>query len=415
MTIPMSNARSRGVRTRLDPRPTGAVAGALACALMLAGICWPTDARADQGSPDFARLWQDALERLERASDALEPPLAPPAPRVVQWQAKRVSSVDLGAPLLALGTGDLDRDGQAEIVALTADELVILERRGRRDLQARARLPLPGRMAVIRPRDAVGSLVIADVDNDGQVEVVARSSERAHGSIARLVDGALVEVGVFDGFPLCPTVHGELDPGRNYFVTTAGAGTLDPTAAAPAETEAAAPESAATAGVAGAPVSAIRWRAFAAEKPERFFSARCRDDMVDAAGRKRTVVGILGNDGTLHLWSEVRCPRRDLACHAARARTRALADNGVAFEIADIDNNGHPEVVVTAAAPPGEPDRVSVLSWQDDRLMAVYQRSFSGGVVGLSAGDIDGDGALELLCAVRLFGSYRVDLWIFNR
>lgn len=387
------------------------VAHAVACAVVLCSIWHPVRARAEQGRPDFEHLWHEALESLERASDALEPPLVPPTPRPVQWQAKRVSSVDLGAPLLALGTGDLDGDGKAEIVALTADELIILERRGRRELQTRAQLLLPGRVATIRPRDPVGTLVIADVDSDGRVEVVARSSERARGTIARLVDGALVEVAVLDGFPLCPTVQAELDPGRNYFETSKGPGTL----ARAASASASAPASESASASVLAPAPAILPQAFTIDKPERFFSARCRNDMVDTAGRKRTVVGILANDGTLHLWSDVRCPRRDLACQTARAASRKLADNGVAFEIADIDNNGYPEVVVTAAAPPGEPDRVSVLSWQGDRLLGVYQRSFSGGVVGLSAGDIDGDGALELLCAVRLFGSNRVDLWIFNR
>jgi hypothetical protein len=343
----------------------------------------------------LVELWHQAMQALQKASDEREPPLVAPRPVTLRWQARRVSSIDLDAPLLALGAGDLDGDGRAELIALTTRELVIMERRGPRTLGLRARAPLPGEPAALRPRDPVGALVVADLDGEGRIGIAARSSERARGAVFEYREGALVEQGRFEGFPLCPGVFGELEPGRNYFAAIR----------APAMDEPAMNDLANAFDLAGA---------FGKDMPEKFFAARCRDDLVDPIGRRLMVMSVLDTSGRLLLWTRRRCPRDDPECEKGAMVTRTQADKGVAFEIADLDRDGHPELVVTAKAPPGDPDGVTVLSWQGGRLKGLFNREFSGGVVGLTSGDIDGDGIVDLVAAVRLWGSNRVDLWTFH-
>ena len=376
----------------------------------------------------LGHMWDHIREQLERAADERQPQLSPPQPTAVRWQARRISSVDLGAPLLALESGDLDGDGRAELIALTTREVILIERRSRRRLDLRTRIALPAEPASVRPRDPVGAVLVSDVDGDGRAEVLARSSDRKHTAIYSYHDGGLIERGTQPGFPLCQQVAGELQTGRNYFVSAArhvvplaleplpvaspppGPAPPTPPVSAPPP-DPAPPRSWAPA---MDPASAFA-TAFETNLPKPFFAARCRHDMVDPLGRPLAVVGIVGNDGTLHLWADRACPRRDDTCRLDRLRTRTLADNGTAFAIGDVDRDGHPEVVVTSDVPPGEPDRVTVLSWREGRLRRLFQRGFSGGVVGLTAGDIDSDGALEVLAAVRLLGSHRVDIWVLNR
>ena len=46
-----------------------------------------------------------------------------------------------------------------------------------------------------------------------------------------------------------------------------------------------------------------------------------------------------------------------------------------------------------------------------DEKKGLFRRTFNGGVVGVVVADGDGDGAAEVIAAVRLAGATRVDLW----
>ena len=88
-----------------------------------------------------------------------------------------------------------------------------------------------------------------------------------------------------------------------------------------------------------------------------------------------------------------------------------LAGAGVAFEIADVDRDGTPEVVVSDDAAPGDPDFVKVVSAAAPQGRPLFKKTFQAGVAAITAADTDGDGIGEVIAAVRLAGATRVDLW----
>ena len=371
--------------------------------LLVAALAGP--AAAGGGGADRGRLlretWAELETLLAQASEARQPPLVPPVPVPVRWGARRVSSISLDAPLLALGAGDLDGDQQDELLVLTASELVVLGQDGR-TLASRVRARLSAEPATVRPRDPVGTLVVGDADGDGRAEVAVRSSEQASGAVLAMRDGALVEVGQIAGFPLCTGTVGQLVTGRNYFEESAlpeAPGTSPEAPGTPF------PEAAGTSPEApGTPL--------APPLPARFLSARCHQGLVDPAGRALAVAATVAADHTLWLEARVTCPPGDAACPPSASARHGQA--GTALALADMDRDGQPEVALAQAAAPGDPDAVTVLSWAGDTLHPVFERRFTGGVAGLAAGDFDGDGAPELVGAVRLLGSNRVDLWLFN-
>ncbi len=385
--------------------------------LLVALLCLATPALAQPSEPGstpaqrqrlpaqrLTELWDRITVLLGEASAARAPARVPPTPVPVRWQARRVASIPLDAPLLALAAGDLDGDARDELVALTTREVVVLAPDGSgQGFVVRARAHLPAEPASMRPRTPVGTLVVHDSDGDGRDEVAARSSEQARGILLALASRAqpkgkpgrgLDERARVAGFPLCAGVLGQLEPGRHDF-----AGVLP---AAPASTPSITPP--ATPSPAGdSPLPPL---------PPRFWSARCSRALVDPAGRELAVAAVVAADGTLTMTSHARCAAEEQGCPAP-AETRVVGA-GVAFEIADLDRDGHPEIAVTHAAAPGDPDEVEISTWSDGDLRSRFRRGFTGGVVGLAAGDFHGRGAPTLIGAVRLLGSHRVDLWSFN-
>ena len=326
----------------------------------------PTPAPEGGGGP--GALWRAVAAAFDAASTDREPPPRPPTAVPVKWKARRIASLDLGAPLLALAAGDLDGDRKAEVVALTERHVVVLRPAGR-GLGEVARAPLPADPASIRPRDAVGTLVVAGG------EILLRASTRGRGARWALDGKALRELGPLPSFPLCGDLSADLVPGRNYF-GGAGAGDKEPVPA--------------------------------------FYTARCRDGVVDRVGRAVRAQATVEAGGGVAIAIETRCGSRDKAC--TPRRDLRLEGAGVAIELDDVDRDGTIEVIVSGAGAPGDADAVAVWSIGESGVSKkpVFRRGFSGGVVGLGSGDLDGDGDSDVLAAVRLAGARKVDLWVLD-
>src|SRR5687767_4228866 len=122
-------------------------------AILLAGPA-EASAPAERGLP---QLWRELRVALDDAIAERAP--RPPVPVAVNWRERRLASIDLGAPLLSVVAADLDRDGRAEVAALTTREIVVLSVRGK-TLVEKGRAALGGELAAVRPRDPVGAMTV---------------------------------------------------------------------------------------------------------------------------------------------------------------------------------------------------------------------------------------------------------------
>jgi hypothetical protein len=188
---------------------------------------------------------------------------------------------------------------------------------------------------------------------DGKA-VVASVSSRARGMRVTWQRGALHGDVTEPGLQLCAGERAQLAPGRNYF----GDGTSS------------------------------------------YFGVRCAD-LVDARGAPLHVRAQLSTQNKLDV--------------TAGDVHRELAGVGYAFELADLDRDGTPEVVFSGVRAAGDPDFVAVVATDGDDKKPKHKKAFTaGGVVGIAVGDFDGDGAPAIIAAVRLAGSTKIDLWRLN-
>lgn len=317
----------------------------------------------------------DLLARVRSALDEAAASRAPqpPSPVPVVWRPRKLASFNFSAPLLGLEAADLDGDGGDELVALTADEVAVLDFGDKP--RAVARAPLPSRPALVRSRDPVGSISV-EVGDDAAI-VVARSSEQAVGARYRFAAGTIEAVADAPGYPLCRGVSAELAQGRNFFEG-----------------------------------ATLVWSRGGEPPPvaKSFHAAECRGH-VGPAGYPIETFAVVDTNRALR----VVCAHRGEACAAEVLAADSVTAAGVAFEIADVDRDGKLEVIATRGQAPGKRDRVRVFAVVDGVKKMVFDHWFQGGVVALSAADINGDGSLEVIAAVRLLGANRINLWTLNR
>tara|TARA_R110002073_G_scaffold225022_5_gene385408 strand:+ start:116615 stop:117679 length:1065 start_codon:yes stop_codon:yes gene_type:complete len=353
-------------------KPIGGAVLLLASAALLSA----SPARAAD-SPTRLQHW---LERVSSDIDALVDAnrLVPPTPIAVEFRARRIWSGELSGDLLDLGVADLGNDGQDELIALTSDSLLVLSRR-RGLFDVRVRADLPQTVAPTKSRDAIGMLSIKETQTriEGavttEVLVRARSSEQGAGGVYAWRDGTLELVSEFFGYPLCEAGIVEAAPGRNFFLGS----------------------------------SAV-WSSQTGPKlSPNVQQARCSRDLVDPLGNPVRYISDVSLAGTL----TVRCEGTDQACTPAAAQ---FTDVGYAHLVSDVNRDGHPEVVTTQASARSDADRVQVFSQERGERHLIFEREFDRGVMAITAGDFDGDGALELLVAERQARAGRVSLWLLN-
>ncbi len=323
------------------------------------------------------RMLASADQALEEAAIAHIPPLEPPTPVKVTWKAKKLGAVDLGAPLITLVAVDFEGDGRSEVVAVTERDVVVLAPQGRRAIAEIARAALPDVPASRQPRDPVAAATW--VPEPTTNALVVRASTVGAAAKYVLVDGKLTVSDSKDVYLFCRNVTGELVPGRDYF-----------------ERE---PDDDAS--------------------PRRYFTAACQDGLVDPIGRWLSVESVLATDGQLTVTASTVCPRAgEGSTDCVAERTFTIGKSGIAFAVNDVDRDGRLEVITSAATAPGDADKVTVLSLPASGTTLpkkpVFEKTFTGGVGGLVAADVDGDGDIEVIAAVRLPGAERIDLWLLD-
>lgn len=290
---------------------------------------------------------------------ARPPKLVPPKKLAIKWRLGKIGSIDLGGPLVALTAADLDGDRRAELYAVTPRDVVAIAVRGRR-LEEIGRASFTGEPAIPAPRDVVGTAIV----DDGAV--VASSSSWARSLRVTWTKKGLIATAGPGGFAVCPGTVVQLLPGRNYFA--------DPQVPSVAR-----------------------------------YGARCRDGLVEPDGHPLRVRADLSLANKLGIVID-RCAAVGLGCASISAAE--YSNVGTAFELADVDRDGKPEVIFAGAGAPGDPDTLKVVTIGDDEKKPKLRKAFTaGGIAGITSGDLDGDGDEEVVAAVRIAGASRVDLW----
>jgi hypothetical protein len=320
-------------------------------ALVLSWCAVVSPARADDGY--LAQLAGAVRAQLDEAAAAHIVKRVPPVPVRLRWKPQRLGSLDLGAPIVAVAAADLDADGKAELYLVTSREVIAASVTGKaREL---GRVAFTGEPAVPASRDVIGTAVVEGGTVIAGVSAWAQDLRvEWHGKVLTATPGP-------GGFRVCGD-RMQLAAGRNHF----------------------------------------------GEDGAALFGARCRDDLTDRTGTPLRIRGELSVAGVLEV-TVATCAANGADCQPAG--TYQYKDVGVAFEIADVDRNGTPDVVVSSASAPGDADSVRVIALGAPGARPTYRKPFNGGVAGIAVADGDGDGVAEVIAVVRLAGSPRIDLW----
>lgn len=323
-----------------------------ALALTALGVLVSSSARAGSADDFFARLAAAARQSVDEVIAARAPKLVPPVPVTLTWKPVRLGSFDPGVPLVALIAADLDHDGKAELYAVTTREVIVLGVANKKVTEL-GRVAFVGDPAMPASRDPVGTAVV------DKGEVVASSSAWDSDLRVSWQGKTLVAKAGQPGALVCPGERLMRVPGKNHF------------------------------GDPNAPV----------------YGVQC-SELVDPIGAPLRLRAVL-----VGMRLEITVERCGTTGGCLPVAKHDLKDYGSVFAVADVDRDGKPDVIVTGAGAPGDPDAIKVMTLGGDTKKGLFRRTFQSGVVGIGVGDSDGDGTVEVIVAVRLAGTTLLDLW----
>ncbi len=305
----------------------------------------------------LGRLATAVRTRLDAAIASHAPKLVPPVPFKPRWKATRIGWLDVGGPVVAATAADLDGDGKAELYLVTPREVVAVSLAGK--VKELGRVAFHGEPAVPASRDVVGMAVVQGG------ALIAAVSSYAKDMRIEWKSRALVGKHGPGGFPICGE-HVALSPGKNYFGDGANA----------------------------------------------TFATLCRDDLVDAQGYPLHVRGELATTGVLSVTVE-KCAPGGTTCQPFGSYE--YKDVGVAFDLADVDRDGTPELITSSASLPGDTDTLRVITLGAPASKPLFHsKNFNQGFAGIAVADVDGDGTPEVIAVVRFAGMPKCELWRFD-
>ncbi len=304
-------------------------------------------------SAPFTRGWQALQHRiaLEQQRQARVP-----VPVGFHFKPKKIGSLDVRPDVAGAAVADLDHDGRMEAFVATDQAVAVLDFSRSPRIVATVRFP---DAAQRRSRQLVGSVYA----NSAEVRARVTSHPSAMAvqwdgtGYTGVGHGARSAPDSVAGFEFCKDQVWPLHPGRNWFDT----------------------------GVVGQGV----------------YTSVCRDDLADAQGQLWSLRASVSEHDVLHVDARPHC---DTICGATQPFD--LVGTGYALAVDDLDQNGVPEVLASAALANADVVTITELSLPP---RVVLRRRFTAGVVALLTGDFDGDGKRDAIALVR--AGKRLDVW----
>jgi hypothetical protein len=282
--------------------------------------------------------------------------------------------------VLDLGLGDLDGDGNPELVLLYADAIEVYSLKDvtadpggtPRRLVTHSLSHLPE--AKVRVRDPMGSLLVADFNQDGRFEVFYKLFNRRVGQVLSWGGSDLRPIRKLKKVPLCVyrekqrarIVYGEPDPGTNHYLPRVEVADINQS-------------SGNSYSLPGAFLTLRCWQSAREEPPGMI--------VVDLAGRVF---------------------RLDSAFKARSFWEEAGAGAGVV----NLDRDEAPELIVSDRVWPGEPDGLRIISHQE----VLWQtREVVGTVVAVAGGRFGAGGQIKALLAAVEPGESASRIYLLGR
>jgi hypothetical protein len=316
----------------------------------------------------FASVTADAEIRMLLGMERALPALA-------GWRLEE--ALYLPRRVLDAGLGDLDGDGRPELVLLGEDilEVYSLAEGSPRRLASQELESIP--LEATRGRDPIGSLVVVDFNRDGRSEVFYKLANRRWGELLVWNGARLEPIRKLGRVPLC-LVHLARRPTVLSGLPEAGTNLFQPALEV-------------------ADINASTGSPLALSGP--FASLRCHQN---ATGRIE--IRLVDARGALH--------RLELD----GTQTLEVEKVGAGSGMADLDQDGRAELILSEAVWPGEPDGLRVLSGGPGGGEVLWRtRELIGSVVAVSGGLANGQGRTQAVIVALEPGGRASRIYLLGR